>query len=150
MLNSCEVNLKVGQLSSHTCDCSLWAPWHQVHTHLSTASFAAFFPCSTKFAYCKQRLNAVKWGYKSVCFVAHYNFLHCQASLNKARTKWVKQRCKSIRYTLAENFTSWVGPYSRIVEPFKHLLRATAQPQFLALELRAPMGACPGQYGMQI
>ena len=34
-----------------------------------------------------------------------------------------------------------------IVEPFKHLLRVTAHPQFLALELQAPMGACSGQYG---
>ena len=30
------------------------------HTHPSVASFAAFFPCSTKFAYCKRRLNAAE------------------------------------------------------------------------------------------
>ena len=39
------------------------------------------------------------------------------------------------------------GPCSGIVEPFKHFLRVTAHPQILALELRAPMGACSGQYG---
>ena len=37
-----------------------------------------------------------------------------------------------------------------IVEPFKHLLRVTGHPQFLALELRAAMGACSGQYGTYI
>ena len=42
--------------SSHSCDCSdaLWVTGHQaskVRTHPSVASFAAFFPCSMKFAY---------------------------------------------------------------------------------------------------
>ena len=37
-----------------------------------------------------------------------------------------------------------------IVEPFKHPLHATTHPQFIVLELRAPMGACPGQYGTTI
>ena len=63
LLNSRVVNPKVGPLSSHSCDCSggLWAPRHQAskfRTHPSVASFAVFFPCSTKFAYCKRRLNA--------------------------------------------------------------------------------------------
>ena len=52
-------------LSSHSCDCSdaLWTPQHQaskIPTHLSMASFAVFFPCSKKFAYCKRRLNAAE------------------------------------------------------------------------------------------
>ena len=51
-----------------------------------------------------------------------------------------------MQYTLAVYFASGVGPCTRIVEPFKHLLRVTAHPQFLVLELRAPMGACSGQY----
>ena len=51
------------------------------------------------------------------------------------------------RYLLAANFTSGVGPCAEMVEPFKHLLHTIAHPQFLALELRAPMGACLGQYG---
>ena len=50
-------------------------------------------------------------------------------------------------YTLGVYFVSGVGPCTGIVEPFKHLLRVTAHPQFLALELRTPMGACSGQYG---
>ena len=50
-------------------------------------------------------------------------------------------------YTLAVYFASGVGPCTGIVETFKHLLRVTVHPQFLTLELRAPMGACLGQYG---
>ena len=49
MLNSCVVNPKVDPLSSHSSD-ELWAPRHQVRTHLS----AAFLPCNTKLAYCMQ------------------------------------------------------------------------------------------------
>ena len=54
-----------GLLSSHSCNCSdaLWTTRHQaskVRTHPSVALFAAFFPCSTKFAYCKQRLNTAE------------------------------------------------------------------------------------------
>ena len=48
---------------------------------------------------------------------------------------------------MAANFTSGVGPFMRIIEPFKQVLRVTAHPQILTLELRAPMGACSGQYG---
>ena len=42
-----------------------------------------------------------------------------------------------MQYTLAANFASGVGPCMGMVEPFKHLLRVTAHPHFLALELRA-------------
>ena len=35
-----------------------------------------------------------------------------------------------------------------LVAPFKHLLRPTAQPKFLALELHVPMSICLGQYGI--
>ena len=50
----------------------------------------------------------------------------------------------SIWYPLAANFASEVGACIGVVESFKHLLCATAHPQFL-LELQAPMGACQGQ-----
>ena len=113
MLNPGVVNPKVGLLISQTCSCNcfeaLRGPRHQVHTHLSVALFAAFFPCSTIFAYCKWWLDAVEtWqrGYESVHFAARYSFLHCRPRLAGG-----------------------------IVEPFKHLLHATANPQFLALEL---------------
>ena len=94
MLNVCVVNPKVGLLSSHSCDCSdaLWTPRHQaskVRTHLSVASFAAFFPCSMKFAYCKWQLNAAEtWqrGCESVSLVARYSFLHCRADLDEAQS----------------------------------------------------------------
>ena len=56
--NSCVANLKVGPLSSHSSD-ALWTPRNQVRTHLSMAWFAAFLPCSTKFAHCRRRLNAL-------------------------------------------------------------------------------------------
>ena len=73
--------------------------------------------------------------------------LHCRAGLDEA---WMKRRCKSIWHPLAANFASGVGPCGGIVEPFKCLLHATAHPQFLAVELQAPMGPCPGQYGMYL
>ena len=93
MLNSCVLNPKVDPLSSHAhvAVIALWMPRHQaskVRTHPSMASFAAFFPCSTKFAYCKWRLNAVEtWqrGYESINFVARYSFLHCRAGLDEAQ-----------------------------------------------------------------
>ena len=134
----------VGRSGELTAAIALWMP-HQaskVRTHPSVASFTAFFLCSTNFAYCKQRLNAAEtWqrGYELVSYVARHSFLHCQAGLDEARSK--------MRYTLAVYFASGVGPCTGIVEPFKHLLRVTAHPHFLALELRAPMGACSGQYG---
>ena len=37
-------------------------------------------------------------------------------------------------HSLAANFTSEVGTCTGIVEPFKHLLRATAHPRFLVFE----------------
>ena len=46
----------------------------------------------------------------------------------------------------AANF-AWVSACAVIVESFKHLLRVTAYPQFLVLELWAPMGTCSGHYG---
>ena len=53
-----------------------------------------------------------------------------------------------MQYTLAANFASGVGPCMGIVEPFKHLLHVTAHPHILVVELRVPVGACLGQYGM--
>ena len=50
-------------------------------------------------------------------------------------------------YPLAANFTSRAGPCTGIVEPFKHFLCVTTHPQFLVLELSAPIGTRPGQYG---
>ena len=47
---------------------------------------------------------------------------------------------------MAANFTFGVGPCMGIVEPFKRVLRVTAHPQILALELGVPMGTCSGQY----
>ena len=40
---------------------------------------------------------------------------------------------------MAANFASGVGPCAGIVESFKHLLRVTAHPQILVLELQAAM-----------
>ena len=46
------------------------------------------------------------------------------------------------------NFVSWVGASTEIVEPLKHLLRATAYPQSLMSGLQVPMDTTLGQYGM--
>ena len=51
---------------------------------------------------------------------------------------------------MAANFSSGVDPCAGIVEPFKHLLRVTAHPRILVLELRVPMGACLGQHGSNV
>ena len=90
----------------------LWMPRHQaskVRTHPSMASFAAFFPCSTKFAYCKWRLNAAEtWqqGYESVSFVAWYSFLHCRAGLDEARSDDAVHPGSLLRI--------WGGPLHRV------------------------------------
>ena len=87
------------ELTSCNCSDALWAPQHQVskvHTTPSVASFTVFFPCSTKFTYCKRRLNTAETyqqGYESIRFVAQYNFLYCRAGLNESRTN---RQCKSI------------------------------------------------------
>ena len=48
---------------------------------------------------------------------------------------------------MAANFTSRVGPCVGIVEPSKHVLHVTTHPQILALDLQAPTGVFPRQYG---
>ena len=85
-------------------------PWHQasnVRTHPSVASFA-FFLCSTKFAYCKRRLNTVEtWqrGYESGSFVARYSFLHYRADLDEARSDDALHPGSLLRF--------WGGPLHR-------------------------------------
>ena len=149
MLKFCIVNLKVGPLSSHSCDCfdALWAPRHKAskictsHTPIH-GLIHSVLPLQHK----RQPNTAETWqqGYETVRFVAWYSFLYCRAVLDEAR---LKQRCKWIWYTLVANFASRVSPCAEIVEPFKLLLHVTAHPQFFELELRAPMGTCPGQHG---
>ena len=80
-----------------------------------------------------------KTSYKSVSLQARYIFFHCWAGLDEVTmpgqfgTPW--------QLTL---YRWWVFACARIVEPFKHLFRVTANPQFLLLELREPMGAFAG------
>ena len=131
MLNPGVVNPKVSLLRSHSCDSSdaLWAPWHQVCTHLFVASFTAFFLCSTKFAYYRWRLNTSEtWqqGYELVRFVASYNFLHCRGGLSEVRTK-------SIWYPLAANFALRWALAGRWLNHIKHLLCAIAALNFWLL-----------------
>ena len=65
---------------------------------------------------------------------------------------WPGSQRSSLAARNSANFASGVGPCSGIVEPFKHFLRVTAHSQILVLELelRAPMGACSGQYGNDV
>ena len=98
-------------------------------------------------AYCKRR-TLLKLGNEATGWSAFYSSAIQLSPLSGwPRQARVKQRCRSIRDWLAANFVSGMGPCTGIVQPFKHLLRATAHPQFLMLELRVPMGTCPGQYG---
>ena len=124
----------------------LWMPRHQaskVCTHLSMASFAAFFPCSTKFAYCKRWLNTAKtWqrGYKSASFVERYSFLHCPARLNEAQSDDAVH-CGSL-------FRIQGGPLHGDSWIIQASSPCNGPPSTLVLELRAPMGVCSGQYGI--
>ena len=119
--------IKVSHTTVHSLIRSVLSLWHEIHVLQATNAAETW-----------QR------GYELVYFLAWYSIFHRQAGLDEA---WAKRRCRLIRYPLAANFTSWVGVCAEIVGPFKHLLRVTAHPQFLTLELRAPMGACPGRYG---
>ena len=53
---------------------------------------------------------------------------------------------RSTDKALTANFASGMGP---CLGTFKYLLSVIAHTQILALELRAPMGACLGQYNIQ-
>ena len=130
-------------------------PVNQVHwltsgikvSHTPLCSLVCSILCRQNKIHILQAMNAAEaWhrGYESVCFLAWYNFLHRCASLDKARAK------RRYRLTLAANFTPGMGACKGRVQPFKHLHHVTAHPQFLVLELQAPMGTCPGQYDICI
>ena len=133
----------------HSCDHfdTLKAPQHPAikvsifRTHRPYIPlFTAFLAHSTKFAYCKQRMlqkpgNEISW---SAC-----STIQLPAPSGWPRA-WVKRRCRLIRNTLAANFASRVGACAEIIQAPPHV---TAHPQFLVLELRVAMGACPRQYG---
>ena len=118
-------------------------PQHQaskVRTHPFMASFVAFFPCSTKFAYCKWWLNAAEtWqrGYELVGFVARYSFLHCRAGLNEARSDDVVHPGSLLRIR--------GGPLHGDSWTIQAPSPCNRPPSILALELRAPRGTCSGQ-----
>ena len=90
MLNSCVLNPKVDPLSSHSCYCALDATTSGIkgsYTPIRGLVRSVLSLPSTKFAYCKWRLNAAEtWqrGYELVSFVVQYSFLHCQAGLDEA------------------------------------------------------------------
>ena len=79
------------QFDSFVVSDALWTLQHQASKVRTRRSVAAFFPCSTKFAYCKRRLNAAETGqqgYEYVTFLAPYSFLHCRAGLDEATMPW--------------------------------------------------------------
>ena len=137
MLNSCILNPKVDPLRSHSCYCALDATASGIKGSHTPISDLVRRVLSLQHEICvlqamTERCETWQQGYESISFVARYSFLNRWAGLNEAR-------CDTIY------FASRVGPCMGIVESCKYLL---AHPQFLALELRAPMGACSGQYGM--
>ena len=112
--------------------------WQQRFTHTHTLVHG--FPYSIlhlqhKF-HIQQAKNAAEvgqWGYKSVPDAAF-----CTTGL--ALFGWKRSIGEGmIPLTLDPSCR-------RIVEPFKHLLYATAHSQLLVHELQAPMGTCQGQY----
>ena len=152
MLNCCIVKSKVGPLSSRTY---LWSFWCTSGTmtsgikvlHAPIHSFICSVLRLRHEIHVLQAMNAGEvWqrGYDLVCFLARYIVFYCWAGHDEAQAK---PRYRSIRYPLATSFASWVGTCTGIVGPFKHLLHVTAHPQFLVLELWAPMGNSTGQYG---
>ena len=146
MLNSHVVNPKVGPLSSHSCNCSdaFWTTRHQVpkvRTHPSVATFATFFPIlQATTEHCGNLATRLRVG--PLCHDTAFSTVGL-ASTNHRRTINA-----SPFSPMAANFASRVGPCMGIVEPFKQVLRVTTHPQILKLELRTPVGACSGQYGM--
>ena len=131
MLNSHVVNPKVGPLSSHSCNCSdaFWTTRHQVpkvRTHPSVASFATFFPINL----------ATRLRVGPLCHDTAFS------TVGLALTNHGRTNNASPFSPMAANFASRVGPCMGIV------LHVTTQPQILTLELRVPMGAWLGQYGI--
>ena len=91
---------------------------------------------------------------RMVCFLAGYSFLYYCAGLvclkkeRHGRSYDGIQQCLSVNSDLGWALAQTQLDYSSIVGLFKHFLRVRAHPQFFGLELRAPMGAYVGQYGM--
>ena len=140
MLNFCP-------LSSHNCDCcdGLWVPRHQaskVHTQLSWPHLLRSSPiCVLQATTVRCRNLAVRLQVGTLCTMI-------QLSLMSGWPQQSTDEATILVYLvpLAAIFAFGVGPCMGIVEPFKLVLVVTAHPQFLALELWAPMGVCPGQY----
>ena len=118
----------------------LWAPQHQAskdRTHLSVASFAAFFPCSTKLHTASDdkrcRKLATRLWISPLCSTIQLSLLSGWRwrSMDEATMHW---------YPLAANFACGAPPCAGIAEPFKLFLLVTPHSQFLALELQVPMG----------
>ena len=149
MLKLCVVNLMVGPVHwAHM----LWLFWCTLgtmtsgikgsQTHLSEASFAVFFPCSTKFGYCKQWPNAAEpWqqGYELVHFVA----VTIQLSLLLGWPRWnTDEAMMQVNLVpLAGNFAFGVGHYAGLVEPFKS---SNHQPAILGAWVVNAHGHLPG------
>ena len=148
MLNSCVVNPKVGLLSSHCCNCSdaFLTPRYQaskVHTHDLIRSILPLWH--------KIRLLQVTTGCcGNLATRLQVGPLSSMIRLSSL-SGWPQQstmKVNSIPWQLTSHL-GWALACTGIVEAFKHLLHVTTHPQFLVLELRVPMGACPGQYGIR-
>ena len=114
--------------------------WHT----LVIASCAAVLAYSTKFAYCKQRMlrrpgnDTSSWSFSSRILLSLLPHSPRLTEKNEARAKLRRRWINSVAHV---NFGSGMGTCMGRVGLFKHLLRVTAHPHFLLLELRAPMGA---------
>ena len=80
-------------------------------------------------------------GYKSLCFLAHDTTF---SNVGLASTKHGRSdNASQFSTPWQANVVSWVSTCAEIVKPFKHLLRVTAHPQCVVLELWTPMGEHP-------
>ena len=125
----------------HSCEHLdvLHVPWNlvaKVRTHWSVAFPTAFFTYSINFTYCKQWMLRMLGNEGTSLSLMQLSLPPDWPCLDE-NAAWAK-RDNTV------NFRSMVGACTRIVEPFKHLLCATAHSQVLVHELQAPMGTCQG------
>ena len=118
MLNSCILNPKVDPLSSHSCYCALDATTSGIKgSHTPVRGFICSV-LSLQHESCVLQAMTERCG----------NFAtRLQVGQHEAQSMKLEV---TMQYTLAVNFASGVGPCTGIFEPFKHLLRVTAHPQF--------------------
>ena len=146
------VNSKVARLGSNSCNCSdaLWVTRHQASKDLGSHTPVRGLVCSVLPLQLEIRVLQATTERSGNLATRLRVGPFCRTIQFSPLSGWPrritgKRRCKSIQ-SRGRLLRIWSGP--SLGDPFnKRVLRVTAHPQIWALELRAPMGACSGQYG---